>query len=338
MDPLMKFAEVMPGHRPKTISVVTSLYRSAPYVFEFYHRTKRAVERAGYASEFIFVDDGSPDNAAEHVGRLREGDDRVHLIRLSRNHGQQRAMLTGLQHARGDLVFALDVDLEEKPEDLATLLEAMRAQNADAAYGVMQARRGGFVKRLLGGMFHQMMTRIAATPIPENQLWSRVMTRRVVNAVCRFDEEHLYLGGIFHLVGFKQVAVPLEKLDKHSTTYGFWKRSLTALDALVSFSVAPLYALCAFGLLMIVVCALLATVIVVQKLVFGVSVPGWPTLAVLLLAFMGIVIFAQGLLGIYIGKIFAQVKNRPRCIIASSTLSPDEDGRSLTDEDLHVRV
>jgi hypothetical protein len=89
---------------------------------------------------------------------------------------------------------------------------------------------------------------------------------------------------------------------------------------------------------MMVVCALLATVIVVQKLVFGVSVPGWPTLAVLLLAFMGIVIFAQGLLGIYIGKIFAQVKNRPRCIIASSTLSPDEDRRSLTDEDLHVRV
>lgn len=334
----MKFAEAVPEHRPKTISVVTSLYRSAPYVFEFYHRTRRTIERTGFDYEFIFVDDGSPDDAAEHVRRLRESDDAVHLIRLSRNHGQQRAMLTGLQHARGDLVFALDVDLEEKPEDLAVLLDAMQAGNADAAYGVMQARRGGFVKRMLGGAFHRMMTRLSATPIPENQLWSRVMTRRVVNAICRFDEEHLYLGGIFHLVGFRQVAVPLEKLDKHSTTYGFWKRSLAAIDALTSFSIAPLYGLCVFGLLMIVTCALLAAVIVVQKLVFGVTVPGWPTLAVLLLAFMGIVIFAQGLLGIYIGKIFAQVKNRPRRIIASSTLAPDEEARSLSDEDVHVRA
>jgi putative glycosyltransferase len=334
----MSFAESAVRHRTATISVVTSLYRSAPYVFEFYHRTRRTIERTGFGYEFIFVDDGSPDDAAAHVRRLREDDQAVHLIRLSRNYGQQRAMLTGLRHARGDLVFALDVDLEEKPEDLLVLLDAMQGQHADAAYGVMRTRRGGLIKRMLGGAFHRMMTRLSATPIPENQLWSRVMSRRVVNAICRFDEEHLYLGGIFHLVGFTQVAVQLDKLDKHSTTYGFWKRSLAAIDALTSFSVAPLYGLCLFGLLMIVICALLALVIVVQKLVLGVSVPGWPTLAVLLLAFMGIVIFAQGLLGIYVGKIFAQVKNRPRGIIASSTLSLDDEAHRLDDEDVHARA
>jgi putative glycosyltransferase len=315
----------MAGRR--TISVVTSLYASTAYIFEFYHRTKAVIDRAGLDYEFIFVDDGSPDDSALSVARLRESDKAVHLIRLSRNHGQQRAMLTGLQHTRGDLVYAVDVDLEEKPEDLVRLLESMEANHADAAYGVMITRQGGFARRTLGRTFHRIMSALSSIPIPENQLWSRVMTRRFVEAVCRFDEQHLYLGAIFQLVGFAQVAVPLEKTFKRSSSYSLWKRSVAALDALTSFSVAPLYGLCLLGLVTLASCGLLIAILIVQKLVFGVSIEGWTTLAVLLLAFIGVVMFAQGLLGIYVGKIFAQVKNRPRCIIESSTLA-SEPGES----------
>jgi putative glycosyltransferase len=315
-----------PANNRRTISVVTSLYQSEPYVFEFYHRTKSVVDRAGLAYEFIFVDDGSPDDCAAKVRRLREDDSGVHLLRLSRSHGQQQAMLTGLRHACGDLVYAVDVDLEEKPEDLARLLEALHASGADMAYGVMIKREGGFVRRALGHQFHRLMSVLSSIPIPENQLWSRVMTRRFVDAVCRFNEQHLYLGAIFQLVGFRQVAVPLDKTFKRTSSYTLWKRLVTALDALTSFSVVPLYALCILGLGALAVCGLLILVVTVQKLVFGIAIQGWTTLAVLLLAFMGAVMFAQGIIGIYVGKIFAQVKERPRCIIESSTLA-DEAGQ-----------
>jgi putative glycosyltransferase len=310
-----------PASDRRTVSVVTSLYGSGPYVFEFYHRTKTVIDRAGLAYEFIFVDDGSPDDCAAKVRRLREDDSAVHLLCLSRSHGQQRAMLTGLQHARGDLVYAVDVDLEEKPEDLARLLEVLQTAGADMAYGVMIVREGGFVRRTLGHQFHRLMTVLSSIPIPENQLWSRVMTRRFVDGVCRFNEQHLYLGAIFQLVGFRQVAVPLEKTFKRSSSYDLWKRLVTALDALTSFSVVPLYALCVLGLGTLALCGLLISVLTVQKLVFGISIEGWTTLAVLLLAFMGAVMFAQGIIGVYVGKIFAQVKERPGCIIESSTLA-----------------
>jgi putative glycosyltransferase len=328
------------GAVPRSISIVTSLYNSAPYIFEFYHRTKATVDRLGLDYEFIFVDDGSPDDSAAKVTRLRETDARVHVIRLSRNHGQQRAMLAGLHHASGDLVFAVDVDLEEQPEDLATLIEAMRLGGAAVAFGVMKQRHGGFARSTLGRLFHRAMSRLASTEIPENQLWSRVMTRQFVREACRFHEHHLYLGGIFQLVGFPQVAVPLDKSFKQSSSYSAWKRLIAAIDALTSFSVAPLYALCIVGLGVVVVCGLLATAIIIQKLVFGVTIQGWTTLAVLLLSFMGVGMLTQGILGIYVGKIFAQVKQRPLYIIRSTTLASNDGGEPAdqTSKELSLRA
>ena len=203
----------------------------------------------------------------------------------------------------------------------------------------MRTREGGFARRTLGRAFHRAMSALSSVHIPEDQLWSRVMTRRFVRAVGRFNERHLYLGGIFPARWLSSDAIPLEKSFKRSSSYGFWKRSVAALDALTSFSVAPLYGLCLLGLAIVILCGVLAIGIVVQKLVLGVSIEGWTTLAVLLLSFMGIGMFTQGILGIYVGKIFAQVKNRPLCIIESSTL--DEEGerpaRIAVDEfTLHV--
>jgi len=183
--------------QPATVSVVTSLYRSAPFIYEFFMRTRAAIESQSLQYEFIFVDDGSPDDSAEKVLELRQTDERVHLIKLSRNHGQQRAIMAGLRLARGDYVFVIDVDLEERPEDFVTLFQTLTEWHLDAAYGVMNRREGTFVRRFLGGIFHRLMTKLSSIPIPKDQLWSRVMTRRYTNAVCSFSEDHLYLGGCF---------------------------------------------------------------------------------------------------------------------------------------------
>ena len=247
----------------------------------------------------------------------------MHLIRLSRNHGQQRAMLAGLDHAHGELVFAIDVDLEERPEDLVLLLDALRMERADAAYGIMERRHGGFARRTLGRLFHRIMTRLASVDIPPDQLWARLMTRRYVREVCRFTEYHLYLGGIFQLVGFTQVAVILQKGFNQSSSYSAWKRFVAAMDALTSFSVAPLYALCIAGLGVVALCGILAAEIIIQKLVFGVSIQGWTTLAVLLCRSWAWNADA-GILGIYVGRSSPR-SNNGRSADQSSTVHPAKD-------------
>jgi putative glycosyltransferase len=317
--------------KPMTISIVTSLYRSGPYVYEFYHRTLNAIDQLGLEHEFIFVDDGSPDDSAARIMELRRTDCRVHLLRLSRNCGQQRAIMAGLRAARGDYVFLIDVDLDERPEELVTLYTAMAREAADVAFGVMERRQGGFMRRMSGWLFQTIITRLSSTPIPRDELWARVMTRRYLNAVRQYGEEHVFLGGVFQLAGFRQVAVPVAKSVRDSSSYSFNKRVIVALDAITSFSGAPLFYVCLVGAIVVALCVLLTIHLIVQRVAFGIKVEGGTTVAVLVVSLIGFVIFAQGLVGIYVGKIFEQVKGRPLYIVESSTID-DEAGSTRVSE------
>ena len=303
-----------------TVSVVTSLYQSSPYVEEFFQRARDTVQACGLDYEFVFVDDGSTDDGAAKVLALRRGDDRVHLVRLSRNFGQQAAMMAGLRLATGDLVFAADIDLEERPEDFRLLFDTMTRERADAAFGVMRERPGGLVRRGLAGAFHALMSRRAVVDVVPNQLWARVMTRRFVDAVCQFRETHLFLGGLFALVGFRQIPVPLEKTFKKGTTYSFGKRASSAVDALASMTAFPSTAIWLTGAT--VAFLGLAVAITAALLRTGVAFESWKGLVIVgtLVALLGLVLVTQGLLGLVLGRLFIQAKGRPQYIVESSTL------------------
>jgi putative glycosyltransferase len=309
------------------------MYRSAPYLEEFHRRAgAQARALAGESYEIVFVNDGSPDESLELAVRLHRADPHVRVVDLSRNFGHHRAIMTGLAAARGELVFLIDCDLEEQPEDLATLHRELTAARADAAFGVQVQRAGGAFKRVSGDAFYRIFNMLSPQPVVPNQLISRLMTRRYVEALVAHRDRELFLGGLCALTGFKQVPVAVRKLSKDETTYTLDRRIAAFVNAVTSFSAKPLVYVFYLGCIILVASALAALTLIIRRLFFGVLFPGWPSLIVTVCFFGGLTVFCLGLIGIYLAKIFAEVKDRPYSIVrevyehesAAERLEPQE--------------
>ena len=178
------------------LSIVSSLYYSAPYIEVFYRRTTATAKKIGKDYEIIFVNDGSPDHSRELAIEITKNDPHVQLIDLSRNFGHHKAIMTGLMHARGDLVFQIDVDLEEEPEMLEAFYQELIKTQADVVYGVQDKRKGGFFEKVFGGLFYRVFNFLSDVNMPPNLLMARLMTRGYVDALLLHKEYELDLGGL----------------------------------------------------------------------------------------------------------------------------------------------
>jgi putative glycosyltransferase len=297
------------------LSVVTSMYKSEAFIKGFHAAMSKIAEQVSGDVEFIFVDDGSPDRSASLVEELIRIDARVRLIQFSRNFGHSPAMLAGMSKARGDLIFTADIDLEDPPELLTQFHEVMTADpTIQSVYGFMSQRQGTLVERVSGKIFYTGMRLLSQDPIP-HQTWSRLMTRQYLDAVLEYTEYHLYWSGLFHVVGFKQVGVPVVRNKTGVTSYNFVKKLDLALSALTSFSAGPLYLIFLIGLCTCIVSFLGAIYLIWRRLV-GDLVPGWASIIVSVLLMGGLTNLSVGLIGFYVGRIFIQSKNRPRYFIA----------------------
>ena len=187
------------------LSIVTTLYRSAASIEEFYRRTIKAAEKIAGDIELVMVNDGSPDNSLDLALELQKHDARVIVVDLSRNFGHHKALMTGLAHASGDLVFLIDSDLEEQPEDLALFHARMAADDCDVVYGVQKARRGSAFERMTGGMFFAILDMLGDRPVPRNLVTSRLMRRDYVNALIRHRDREFVMSDLWQVTGFRQV-------------------------------------------------------------------------------------------------------------------------------------
>ena len=160
------------------LSIVTALYLSAPYLEEFYTRVSAAAQKITDDYEVIFVNDGSPDQSLDIAIALYEEDKRVRVIDLSRNFGHHKAIMTGLAHARSDLVFLLDCDLEEEPEWLEKFYDEFKTSDADVVYGVQQTRKGAFFERITGILFYKMFNLLSPHPMPPASAGSAMQNHR----------------------------------------------------------------------------------------------------------------------------------------------------------------
>ena len=200
------------------ISVVATLYRSEPYIREFYRRCLDQLEKIAEEYEFVFVDDGSPDASLQTVLEIIEEDPAARAVELSRNFGHHKAMMTGLRHARGEFVFLIDVDLEEPPECLEVLWRELPAKDADVAFGVQSQRQGPLSGRILGELYYRIYNRLSSSPMPRNQLTARLMRRDYVEALLGYREHRFAIEAIWQLVGYRQVPVTIKKTghkDRH---------------------------------------------------------------------------------------------------------------------------
>jgi len=297
------------------LSIVTTLFRSAAYVDEFHERASRVAAALTADYELVFVNDGSPDNAVDRAIAIFQRDTHVRVLDLSRNFGHHKAMMTGLEHARGDLVFLLDVDLEDQPEWLGEFHRAMQSTGADAVYGVQSRRKGGFFERLSGAIFYKGFNALLEHPIPENATTARLMTRRYINSLVRHRDREMTMAPLWALTGYRQVPVIVEKKSRGDTSYSVRRRISALVDNVTSFSNRPLVYIFYLGSVIMLFSAVAAGVLIWKTEHGEVGVPGWPTLIVSIWFLGGITIFCLGVIGVYLSKIFMETKDRPYTIV-----------------------
>lgn len=298
------------------LSIVATLYQSAEYLREFYRRASQAArELSAEDYEIILVNDGSPDNSLDLAVQLAETDSHLVVVDLSRNFGHHKAMMTGLEHSCGERVFLLDSDLEEEPEWLSDFSKSMEAESCDMVYGVQQRRKGGLFEKITGGIFFRLFRLLTGVAQPNNIVTARLMSRRYVDALLLHRERELNIGGLWITTGFKQYPQAVNKHSTSPTSYSLMHKLKHLVNAVTSFSSLPLVFTFYAGLL-ISITALGYIVYLVYRYLFISSPPdGYTSVIASIWLFSGLIIFFLGMQGIYISKMFSEVKQRPYTIV-----------------------
>jgi len=296
------------------LSIVTTVYRSAATIKTFIERAIGAVSSAAERIEVIVVDDGSPDDSASIVRDLADQDDRITLVQLSRNFGHHKAMIAGLENARGDLIFLIDSDLEEEPVHLTPMLARLRQEQVDVVYGVQRERRGGFIERVSGNVFYSTFSRLSEVELPRNVATMRLMTRRYVRSFLLFRDHNPVFVPLSILVGYRQAAYVFDKRSSSATTYSVRSRISLLILALTSFSGKPLLLIFWASVVFSSVSFFFGLSVVVNAVVGPVQ-DGWSSLMAAVVFFFSLNALMTGILGLYVKLILDEVKDRPRTVV-----------------------
>jgi putative glycosyltransferase len=223
-------------------------------------------------------------------------------------------MMTGLDHARGDLCFLIDSDLEEDPALLDVFLDKMHATDCDVVFGYEQSREGNTLKSRGGAVAWHLIRWLLSIDVPRNHCTVRLMRREYVDALVLHRESNTVIGGLWVITGFRQTGVAISKKHREETTYSTVLRIAGLLNAITSFSTVPLHLMVALGMIVSLASFALGVFIILEKLIYN-SAAGWASLIVSIWFIGGIIVFCLGVIGIYISKIFVETKNRPYTIV-----------------------
>ena len=298
------------------LSIVATLYQSAPYINEFYARSSAAARMlVGEDFEIILVNDGSPDNSLDLAVKLTEQDSHLIVVDLSRNFGHHKAMMTGLAHAKGNAVFLIDSDLEEDPEWLLSFEEQLKQEHCDVVYGVQEYRKGDWFERWTGQWFYRLFKILTGIALSENIVTSRLMTRRYVNALLSHQEREVFLGGLWYITGFDQRSQVIKKHNTSKSTYTFRKNMSLFVNSITSFSNAPLTIIFYIGISISLFALAYIIYLVTCWLFFVKPMSGWTSVMASIWLLGGMIISFIGVIGIYLSKIFSETKQRPYTIV-----------------------
>jgi glycosyltransferase involved in cell wall biosynthesis len=298
------------------LSVIVPCYNeeeNVPLFYEELLKTEPFFREREIELEILYVDDGSGDRTVEEVKKLREKDERVHLVSFSRNFGKEAAMYAGLELSGGDYVVMMDVDLQDPPSLLPEMFLQL-GQGYDSVATRRVSRKGEPpVRSFFARMFYRLMKKISKTEIMDGARDYRLMTRQMVDAILSMKEYNRFTKGIFGWVGFKTRWLEYENVERvrGETKWNFWKLFLYSLDGITAFSTVPLMLASVVGVFFCIVAFLMILFIIVRKLMFGDPVSGWPSLVCIILMTSGVQFFCTGILGQYLAKTYMEVKRRP---------------------------
>ena len=301
----------------KKIAIVIPAYNEEDNVEIAYRRLKEVLDFTNYDYELIFVDDGSKDNTLSKLLELYEKDKKVKVISLSRNFGKEIALSAGLDYADADAVIPFDVDLQDPPEVIPKLI-AKFEEGYDVVNAVRIKREGEtFLKRFTSKAFYKIINILSDIEIPQDVGDFRLISRDALNAIKGIRERKRFMKGIFAWVGFKTTSVYYERAPRHAgkTKWNYFKLINLAVEGITSFSIAPLRLASLLGLFVSFVAFLYAMWIIIQKLIYGNPVKGYPSIMVAILFLGGVQLITIGIIGEYVGRIYEEIKQRPLYIV-----------------------
>lgn len=298
------------------LSVIVPCYNEEENVALFFEELTKNdpfFRDKGLEMEVIYIDDGSKDRTVDEVKKLREKDDRVHLVSFSRNFGKEAAMYAGLEHSKGDYVVMMDADLQDPPSLLPEMISYIE-QGYDSVATRRVSRKGEPpVRSFFARMFYRLMKKISKTEIMDGARDYRLMTRQMVDAILSMQEYNRFTKGIFGWVGFNTKWLEYENVERArgETKWNFWKLFIYSLDGITAFSTMPLMLASVVGVLFCLLAFAMIVFIIVRKMVFGDPVAGWPSMVCIMLFLSGVQFFCTGILGQYLAKTYMEVKRRP---------------------------
>jgi len=301
------------------ISIVVPCYNEEAVLPLFFDTVEHKVKSQKlFDVEYIFVNDGSSDNTFQILRELKQENDRVHYISFSRNFGKEAALYAGLKAANGDYVAVMDADLQDPPEMLLEMYKLITTDDYDCIGSRRVTRKGEpVIRSFFAKMFYRIMSKISDVEIVDGARDFRLMKRYVVDAILEMNEYNRFSKGIFCWVGFKTKYLEYENIERAGgkTKWNFWKLFKYSVEGVVAFSTVPLFTTSFVGLICCAVSLITFIYFLANGLLFGTDGSGFSTLVCLFLLMSGILLLAIGVIGIYLSKVYMEVKARPQYIV-----------------------
>ncbi len=297
------------------LSLVVPCYNEEENVAAFQDAVITAFDGCGYDYEIVYIDDGSRDHTLLELHKLhREQKCPVTVVSFSRNFGKESGLYAGLEHAKGEYISLIDADLQQRPElvrEMVQILEEKPELDIVAAY--QDRRREGKILSFFKRGFYRLINRLSSVKLHPDASDFRTFRRKVAESILALPEYHRFSKGIFAWVGYNTHFIPYVPCERAAgtTKWSFRKLFRYAIDGIIGFSTAPLRIATYTGIFSAIASLIYLLVVVIQKLFWGIDIPGYATIIVLILFLGGMQLFCLGLIGEYVGKTFEQSKNRP---------------------------
>ena len=300
----------------KLLSVIVPCYNEEETVADFYTefmKNKEFFDKKELDYEIIYIDDGSKDKTVEEIKKLHDMDEKVHMVSFSRNFGKEAAMFAGFEHAKGDYIVTMDVDLQDPPALLPEMFGYLEEGYDSVATRRVTRKGEPMIRSFFARRFYRLMQKISKTEIVDGARDYRLMTRQMVDAILTMKEYNRFTKGIYGWVGFETKWIEFENVErqKGTTKWSFWKLLIYSLEGIMAFSTAPLAIASIIGILFCVLAFCMIIFIIIRTLVFGDPTSGWPSMICILCLVSGVQLFCMGIVGQYLSKAYMEVKKRP---------------------------
>ncbi|GAA4045048.1 glycosyltransferase family 2 protein [Flavobacterium chungnamense] len=304
----------------KKLSLVVPVYYEEEVILQFLKETKIVLDSLPITYEYVFVDDGSKDKTVEIIKEQAQLDDRIKLVVFSYNHGKASAVSAAIAHATGDYLLYMDPDLQDPPIEIPRFLEEIE-KGYDLVWGIRKEKKDSFINRLFSKIFWGTLNKFTGLNIPKGIAVMRMFNRDFADEFLKYNETNRFIEGIFIDISKHWTTIEIGQRERFAGTskFNFKRKMQLAFDAIFDFSELPLKITVKFGMSLVVLGLLGIFILVVLKLFFIDFQAGWPSIIASIIIVFGLQLFFMGIISLYIGRIYKEVKRRPLYSIKDKT-------------------